>query len=84
MFHLSYLIYLVIKRTETVELRTRLVSLDLDLDSGLEGKDLRLTCDLQNNDLVPPLVRGLCYTDQIRPIPSQTFGPDAKLDGNSG
>ena len=33
----------------------RLVSLDLGLDSGLVGKDLRLTCDLHNNDLVPPL-----------------------------
>lgn len=33
----------------------RLVSLDLGLHLGIEGKDLRLTCDLQNNDLIQPL-----------------------------
>lgn len=34
------------------------VSLDLELASGLDCKDLRLTFDLENNDLVPPLVYG--------------------------
>ena len=33
-----------------------LACLDSGLDSGLEGKDLRLMYDLQNNDLVPPLL----------------------------
>lgn len=32
-----------------------LVCLDSGLDSRIECKDSRLTCDLQNNDLVPPL-----------------------------
>ena len=52
------------KQLSNVELKVqdlRLVSLDVGLDLGLEYKDLRLDGGLQNNDLVPPLVRVLRY-----------------------
>uniref|UniRef100_A0A672QTI6 Paraoxonase n=1 Tax=Sinocyclocheilus grahami TaxID=75366 RepID=A0A672QTI6_SINGR len=42
-----------------------LVCLDSGLDSRLECKDSRLTCDLQNNDLVPPLENTNSVDNQV-------------------